>query len=128
RYRRYTDVRLVFAPEEGIASFGGDPDNFQFPRWNLDMSILRAYDNGVPATLANYLKFNFAGPVAGEAVFVSGHPGSTDRQLPVSQLREQRNQDLPQWLLRYSELRGRLIQFSQESPENQRITADLLNT
>ena len=128
RYRRYTDVRLVFAPELGIASFGGDPDNFQFPRWNLDFSILRAYDNRTPVTPANYLKFNFAGPVAGEAVFVSGHPGTTDRQLTVSQLKQQRNQDLPQWLLRYSELRGRLIQFSQQSPENQRITADLLNS
>ncbi len=128
RYRRYTDVRLVFAPEQGIAGFGGDPDNFQFPRWDLDMSILRAYDNGTPVTPANYLKFNFAGAAAGEPVFVSGHPGTTDRQLTVSQLKQQRNQDLPQWLLRYSELRGRLLQFSQQSPENQRITADLLNS
>ena len=62
KYKRYTDLRLVFAPEAGIASFGGDPDNFQFPRWNLDMGVLRAYENGAPVKPANYLKINFAGP------------------------------------------------------------------
>jgi hypothetical protein len=127
KYKRYTDVRLVFAPEVGIAAFGGDPDNFQFPRWCLDMGILRAYENGKPAVPANYLKINFAGPKAGEPVFVSGHPGSTDRLLTVAELEQQRNVQLPQWLLRYSELRGRLIQFSEQSQENERITADLLN-
>jgi V8-like Glu-specific endopeptidase len=128
KYKRYTDVRIVFAPETGIAAFGGDPDNFQFPRWCLDMGVLRAYENGKPATPSNYLKFNFAGPAAGEAVFVSGHPGATDRLLTLAQLKQQRNLDLPQWLLRYSEIRGRLIQFSAESPQNERITADLLNS
>src|ERR1043165_2121433 len=127
KYKRYTDVRIVFAPEAGIAAYGGDPDNFQYPRWCLDMGILRAYENGKPAVPANYLKINFAGPKAGEAVFVSGHPGSTDRLLTVAQLEEQRNVQWPQWLLRYSELRGRLIQFSEQSPTNERITADLLN-
>ena len=127
RYKRYTDLRLVFAPEKGIAGFGGDPDNFQFPRWCLDMSILRAYENGAPVKPANYLKFNFAGPKAGEPVFVAGHPGSTQRLLTLSQLRQLRNQELPQWLLRYSEIRGRLIQFAAASPENARITTDLLN-
>ena len=127
KYKRYTDVRIVFAPEAGIAAFGGDPDNFQFPRWCLDMGILRAYENGKPAVPANYLRVNFAGPQAGEPVFVSGHPGSTDRLLTVAQLEEQRNVQWPQWLLRYSELRGRLIQFSEQSPSNERITADLLN-
>jgi len=128
RYKRYTDLRLVFAPEKGIAGFGGDPDNFQFPRWCLDMSILRAYENGAPVKPANYLKFNFAGPAAGEPVFVAGHPGSTQRLLTLAQLKQLRNQDLPQWLLRYSEIRGRLIQFAAASPENQRITAELLNS
>jgi hypothetical protein len=127
KYKRYTDLRLVFAPEEGIASFGGDPDNFQFPRWSLDMSVLRAYENGQPARPANYLKLDFAGPAAGEPVFVSGHPGATDRDLARAQLEQLRNQDLPQYLLRFAEIRGRLIQFSQASPENARITADLLN-
>jgi len=127
KYKRYTDVRLVFAPEAGIAAFGGDPDNFQFPRWCLDMSILRAYDGGKPVKPANYLKFNFAGPAAGDPVFVSGHPGSTDRLLTLAELQQQRNIELPQWLLRYSEIRGRYIQFAQQSPENERIAADQLN-
>jgi len=127
KYKRYTDLRMVFAPEIAIGSFGGDPDNFQFPRWNLDMGVLRAYENDSPAKTPNYLKFNFAGPAAGQAVFVSGHPGSTDRQLTVAQLLGERNVDLPQWLLRYSELRGRYIQFAQVSAENERMVADQLN-
>ena len=75
KYKRYTDVRLVFAPEDDIAAFGGDPDNFQFPRYCLDMSMMRVYENGKPASTPNYLKVNFAGPEAGDPVFVSGHPG-----------------------------------------------------
>ncbi len=127
KYKRYTDVRIAFAPESGIAAYGGDPDNFQYPRWCLDMGILRAYEDGKPAKPANFLKMNFAGPQAGDPVFVSGHPGSTDRLLTLAQLKEKRNVDLPQWLLRYSEIRGRLIQFSEENPTNERIAADLLN-
>jgi len=127
KYKRYTDVRLVFAPEASIAAFGGDPDNFQFPRWCLDMGMLRAYEDGQPAKPATFLKINFAGPAAGEPVFVSGHPGATDRGLTLAQLKQQRNIDLPQWLLRYSEIRGRFIQFSAQSPQNERITADQLN-
>jgi V8-like Glu-specific endopeptidase len=128
QYQRYTDVRIVFAPEGDIAAFGGDPDNFQFPRWCLDMGILRIYDAaGKPVRTPNHLKINFAGPAVGEPVFVSGHPGSTDRLLTVSELQAQRNYELPNWLLRYSELRGRYIQFSAQSPENARITADQLN-
>jgi hypothetical protein len=128
QYQRYTDVRIVFAPEGDIAAFGGDPDNFQFPRWCLDMGILRVYDGaGKPVKTPNHLKINFAGPAAGDAVFVSGHPGSTDRLLTVAELRAQRDYELPNWLLRYSELRGRYIQFSSQSPQNARITADQLN-
>ena len=127
KYKRYTDVRIVFAPEAGIAAFGGDPDNFQFPRWCLDMGILRAYENGKPVTPSSYLKINFAGPKAGDPVFVSGHPGATDRQMTVAQLKEQRDVEYPQWLLRYSEIRGRLIQFGETNPTNERISADLLN-
>jgi len=125
QYKRYADVRLVFAPETAIASFGGDPDNFQFPRWDLDMSILRAYENGKPAATPNHLKINWNGPAAGEAVFVSGHPGSTDRQLTVAQL-ETLRASLPFWLLRSAELRGRYIQFAKTGAENARIVADPL--
>ena len=128
QYKRYTDLRIVFAPEAAIASFGGDPDNFQFPRWSLDMGVLRAYEDGKPAVPSSYLKFNFAGPAAGDPVFVSGHPGSTDRLLTVAQLEHDRNDFLPQWLLRSSEVRGRLIQFGAENPTNERISADLLNS
>ena len=128
KYHRYNDVRLVFAPERGIAAFGGDPDNFQFPRWDLDMSVLRAYGaDGKPAATPNFLKLNPAGPNAGELVFVSGHPGSTSRLLTVSQLETLRNVILPRWLLRASELRGRLIEIGKTSPEAARIVEDPLN-
>jgi Peptidase S46 len=122
KYRRYDDVRLVFAPEEEIAAFGGDPDNFQFPRWCLDMSLLRAYDShGHPVATPNYLRLRASGPNGGEVVFVSGHPGSTDRLLSVAQLETLRDTELPQWLLRASELRGRYIQYGKTGPEAQRI-------
>ena len=127
QYRRYTDVRLVFAPEAGIAAFGGDPDNFQFPRWCLDMAFLRAYENGAPVAISEPLRINFAGPAAGELVFVSGHPGSTDRLLTVSQLQVLRDTVMPQSLLRASELRGRYIQFSKQGEAERRIVADTLS-
>lgn len=131
RYKRYSDVRLVFAPEAAIAAFGGDPDNFQFPRWCLDMSVLRAYENGKPAKTPEFLKVNWNGPAENELVFVSGHPGSTNRLLTVAQLDGLR-QSLPFWLLRAAELRGRYIQFAQGqyglgSAEATRIVADPLN-
>ncbi len=128
KYHRYDDVRLVFAPERGIAAFGGDPDNFQFPRWCLDMSVLRAYDaDGKPATTPNFLAVRAEGPQAKELVFVSGHPGTTQRLLTVSQLETLRDVDLPRWLLRASELRGRYIQYGKTGPEANRIIEDPLN-
>jgi hypothetical protein len=129
KYHRYDDVRLVFAPERAIAAFGGDPDNFQFPRWCLDMSVLRAYGpDGKPAATPNFLRIRPAGPDAGELVFVAGHPGSTDRLLTVAQLESLRDLSLPRWLLRASELRGRYIQFGKTSAENHRIVEDPLNS
>ena len=127
RYKRYTDVRLVFAPERNIAAFGGDPDNFQFPRWCLDMGVLRAYENGKPARTPDYLKINFDGPAAGELVFVSGHPGSTDRLLTVAELETQRDIEIPRWLLRAAELRGRYIQYGKTGDEAARTVEDQLN-
>lgn len=126
RYRRYTDVRLVFAPEAGIAAFGGDPDNFQFPRWCLDMAFLRAYDQGKPVKVPAPLKINFEGPAQGEFVLVSGHPGSTDRLLTVAQLQYLRDTALPPALLRSSELRGRYIQFAKTGDAERRIVDDAL--
>ena len=120
-YKRYDDVRLVFAPELDIAAFGGDPDNFNFPRWCLDMSFLRAYEDGEPASTPNFLEWRQAGPEAGEPVFISGHPGSTDRLLTMSQLRMLRDVNYPNWLLRYSEFRGRMLAWANTSDEAARI-------
>jgi hypothetical protein len=129
KYHRYSDVRLVFAPETAIAAFGGDPDNFQFPRWCLDLSVLRAYGpDGKPAATPDFLTFKESGPNAGEPVFVSGHPGHTDRLLTVAQLLELRDVFLPRWLLRAAELRGRYIQFGKGSAEDNRIVEDPLNS
>jgi|HubBroStandDraft_1064217.scaffolds.fasta_scaffold00351_22 hypothetical protein len=129
KYHRYSDVRLVFAPERAIAAFGGDPDNFQFPRWCLDMSVLRAYGpDGKPAATPSFLTLRPAGPNAGEPVFVAGHPGGTDRLLTVAELLELRDVYLPHWLLRAAELRGRYIQFGKTGPEANRIVEDPLNS
>jgi hypothetical protein len=128
RYKRYEDVRLVFAPEAGIADFGGDPDNFQYPRWSLDFAILRAYENGKPADTPSYLPIDFAGPRAGELVFVSGNPGTTSRLKTSAQLEFDRDLPLPAQLLRASELRGRYIQFGETNPADARIIVAPLNS
>ncbi len=128
KYRRYDDVRLVLAPEADIASFGGDPDNFQFPRWSLDFSLLRAYENGRPAKTPTFLPIRFDGPQAGELVFVSGHPGSTARLDTRAELAFQRDVAWPNWLLRYSELRGRYIQFAKTGAAAARIVQEPLNS
>lgn len=128
KYKHFDDVRLVFAPEADIAAFGGDPDNFQFPRWSLDFSILRAYENGKPAKTPNHLPINFAGPTDNELVFVSGHPGNTSRLLTRAQLEFERDVLNPTWLLRASELRGRYIQFAKASAANAGIVEEPLNS
>lgn len=128
RYKRYEDVRLVFTPETDIAAFGGDPDNFQFPRWSLDFAMLRAYEKGKPAATPNYLRIDFSGPKANQLVFVSGHPGSTSRLETRAQLEFDRDVSLPLTLLRTSELRGGYIQFSRANPADmQLIEAPLSN-
>jgi len=127
KYKRYSDLRLVFAPEADIAAFGGDPDNFQFPRWSLDFSILRAYEDNKPAQTPNYLHIDFAGPAANQLVFVSGDPGTTERLQTRSQLEFDRDVSLPVALLRASELRGRYIQFGKNNAGDERITLAPLN-
>ena len=126
KYRRYSDVRLVFSPGITAAFFGGDPDNFNFPRYDLDSAFVRLYENGRPVATPDHLTWNPSAPKAGEPVFVAGNPGSTDRQLTVSQLETQRDLTLPVTALQLSELRGRMIRFSKESAEHKRIAQDLL--
>jgi hypothetical protein len=128
RYKRYDDVRLVFAPETDIAAFGGDPDNFQFPRWSLDFAMLRAYENGKPAATPNYLRIDFAGPQANQLVFVSGHPGSTARLETRAQLKFDRDVSLPLSLLRNSELRGGYLQFGRANPAYMQLIEGPLNS
>ena len=95
RYKKFTDVRLAFAPEAAIAFFGGDPDNFEFPRHDLDMAIFRVYENGQPAKIVNFLKWSAKGAADGELVFVSGHPARTSRLLTLDALKFQRDVRFP---------------------------------
>jgi hypothetical protein len=127
-YKRFEDLRVVFAPEADIASFGGDPDNFQFPRWSLDFALLRAYERDKPAATPEYLRIDFAGPSDGELVLVSGHPGSTARLQTRAELELERDVVLPFALLRTSELRGRLVQFGSVNPDNERLIRAPLST
>ncbi len=126
KYKRYDDVRLVFAPEQAIAAFGGDPDNFNFPRWCLDFSLMRVYENGKPARTPDHLRWRVAGPKAGEPVFLAGHPGNTSRLLTAEQLKFQRSVSQPAFIARNSELRGRLIQWAKTGEEPQRIVQEQL--
>lgn len=127
RYRRHTDVRLVFAPEHAAAAFGGDPDNFSFPRYGLDFGLLRIYEGGRPLATPGHLKVNVARPTSGEPVFIAGNPGTTSRLLTQAQLATLRDVQLPLDQLTLSELRGRLLRFRVESEANRFATADLLD-
>ena len=126
KYQRYQDVRLVFAPELAIAFFGGDPDNFNFPRYDLDVGFLRVYRDGKPAKLDNYLKWSNGGAKEGEVTFVSGHPGGTSRLLTVAQLENSRDVTTPERLLRLAEMRGMLTEYQRRGPEQKRTAGHLL--
>lgn len=116
RYRKFTDVRLVFAPEKAIASFGGDVDNFEYPRFNLDICFFRVYENGKPLESRHFLKWSANGPKEGEPVFVSGHPGTTQRLETYERLRFRRDVILPYTLTRLRNREANLMQFSAKSP------------
>lgn len=126
RYHRFQDVRLVFVPELAAAFFGGDPDNFNFPRFDLDMALLRVYEDGKPVKITDFFPVNPSGPVAGEPVFTTGHPGSTQRSFTVSQLDNLRDHRLPANLMRLSEYRGLLNQYRTSSPQASRYAGDEL--
>lgn len=127
RYKRYDDVRLVFAPEQQAAFFGGDPDNFEYPRFNLDVCIFRIYENGQPAAPPAFLKWSANGPAPGELVFVSGHPGATARQITIAELEDQRNRIIPSLLEMYYRREALLISFGARSNENLRRSNDDLH-
>jgi hypothetical protein len=126
RYKRYTDVRLVFAPEQQIAFFGGDPDNFEYPRYNLDICLFRAYENGLPAEIEHYLKWSVAGVTENELVLVSGHPGNTSRQLTFAELEHLRDQRFPYALARLHRLEVLLGAWGERSNENARRAKERL--
>ncbi|MCI0684742.1 MAG: S46 family peptidase [Gemmataceae bacterium] len=126
RFKRYTDVRLVFAPEQQIAFFGGDADNFAYPRYDLDMCFFRVYEDGKPAKIEHYLKWSKSGPKDGELVFVSGHPGHTDRLNTVAELEYLRDFGYPFIMQRLNRLEVMLIVYSGQGQEQERRAKDML--
>lgn len=125
-YDRYDDVRLAFAPEQQAAFFGGDPDNFNYPRYAVDMALIRLYRDGERVRFSNPLKLDPNGVEEGELVFVSGHPGSTNRLLTISQLEFQRDYYLP-WRVEYlAQIRGSLITAANFGEEEQRQVREAL--
>jgi len=128
KYKKYTDVRLVFAPESAIASFGGDVDNFEFPRFNLDVSFFRAYENDQPVKCRHWLTFSPDGPAAGDLVFVTGHPGTTNRLETFDKLKHRRDHTLPYTLARLRAMEAIVLQYCERGPEQRRQGATLLHS
>jgi hypothetical protein len=126
QYKAYTDVRLVFAPEQQAAFYGGDPDNFTYPRYDLDMALFRVYDNGKPLHTENFLKWSAKGAAPGELIFISGHPGSTERDDTVSELLLQRDVVGPA-VTEYLERRIAAAQtFAAQGPEQARMVGSII--
>jgi hypothetical protein len=126
RYKRYTDVRLVFAPEQQAAFYGGDPDNFEYPRYDLDICIFRVYENGQPLHPAHYLKWSVTGPKEGDLVFVSGNPGRTERLFTVPELAYLRDIQYPATLAVLKRREVLLTAWGARSDENGRRARDEL--
>jgi hypothetical protein len=124
RFKKYTDVRLVFAPEQQAAFFGGDPDNFEFPRYDLDVCLFRIYENNQPAKVPHFLKWSKAGTKEGELTFVSGHPGSTNRQFTMAELEFLRDTQYPYAVPRLKRLEVALKNWSDRNDENARRAKD----
>ncbi len=128
RYKKYTDVRLVFAPEQAVAGFGGDVDNFEFPRYCLDVAFFRVYEQGRPAPTPHYFRWSRTGPQENELVFVTGHPGTTQRLETLARLRHRRDVTLPYTLYRLRTLEAALTQYSEQHPEKRRQAATELHS
>lgn len=128
RYKKYTDVRLVFAPEQAIAAFGGDVDNFEYPRTSLDCAFFRAYENGKPAKVEHFFRWSTVGPEENSLVLVTGHPGTTNRLETLAKLKHRRDATLPYDLARLRAFEATLIQFSEQSPEQRRAAATVLHS
>ena len=126
RYKKYTDVRLVFAPEQQTAFFGGDPDNFTYPRYDIDMALFRAYENGKPAETPQYLKWDSKGPADGDLVFVSGNPGSTSRLDTVAQLEFARDYAFPVTLQILNQRLAVLQKYSAQGSEQARQALNMI--
>ncbi len=126
QYKKYTDIRLVFAPEEDIAAFGGDPDNFTYPRYCLDFALFRAYENGKPVKPADYLRWSREGIKDGELIFVSGNPGSTGRLSTMAELNFLYSATYPLTHMRLTLLVNALLKYAAESPENKRVARENL--
>jgi len=124
KYKKYTDVRLVFAPEFDTAFFGGDPDNFTYPRYDLDITFFRVYENDKPVHLDHYLQWSKVGVKDGDLIFVSGNPGGTDRLKTTAQLLFLKNVDYPSRLANYKRRIDMFEKFSAESAENARIAQE----
>jgi len=127
KFRKYSDVRLAWAPEDRAATFGGDLDNFSFPRFAIDAAFIRLYEDGKPAATPTHFTWNPNKPTEGEPVFVTGNPGSTQRLLTQAQLMTIRDVVLPLDQLIASELRGRLIRYSEEGADQAFIAMDPLS-
>ncbi len=126
RFKRYTDIRLVFAPDQQIAFYGGDPDNFEYPRYCLDVTFFRVYEHGQPIASANFLKWSANGAAEGELTFVSGHPGSTRRLLTIAELEYLRDNQVPYQLSQLKREEVLLNSWSGRSGENARRAKDEL--
>jgi Peptidase S46 len=126
QYKEYTDVRLVFAPEQQAAFFGGDPDNFTYPRYDLDMAIFRVYENGKPLHTDNYLKWSAKGAVPGELIFISGNPGSTSRDDTMAQLEVQRDVVNPAVTIYLKRRIAALQEFAAQAPEQARLVGSTI--
>jgi hypothetical protein len=126
QYKKYTEMRLVFAPEQQIAFFGGDPDNFTYPRHDLDFALFRVYENGKPVESKDYLKWNAKGAGDGELVFVSGHPGSTSRLETMTQIETERDYDLPLILKALNRRVETARRYGAQGPEQARQAARII--